>query len=1249
MTKTTIKAPTKIEKRVMRVLIILGLVSIGNFFYWFFKDDLKSNSFLYGMLLALIIFDIFRLIYIWYHYWSITIPKKPENFRKYNVDVFTTFCHGEPEDMVINTLKAIQNISYPHTTYLCDEDDNQRLKSFCHDNNIIHITRHNRKDAKAGNINNALKIAKGEICLILDPDHIPDPDFLDEVIPYFEDDTIGFVQTVQSYYNINESKVAQAAAEQTFQFYGPVMMSMNTYGTVNAIGANCVFRRKALDSIDGHAAGLSEDMHTAMKLHGKGWKSIYVPKALSAGLAPQTLSAYYKQQLKWSRGTFDLLFTAYPKLFKSFSLKQKLHYGILPFHYLAGLFFMFSFLIPIISLLFSTTPWKGNVINFGLIALPVLVSLITIRFYSQRWLIRKEERGFHILGGLLLQCTWWVYLNGVLFTLIRKNVPYLPTLKDDEDANNFSIVLPNIIIGFLCLFSVFYGLIQDFTPFSIVMSVFAIWNACILFYTIKFANGQKATDKSESLKTEESFFRHLSIKAFKFGNKIALPLVIVVLICSIVFLINNEKVRQEGYFVQSSYTKKIKYLGVFAPKEDNGISDLRKVSQISYNLSQKFDIISYYIPWNKDIENGFNWNLLDSVYQNNSMPLITWEPWLNTFEIAQDSVPHVNDLILEGSLDGYLNEFALKLKKINRPIFLRFSHEFDNPFYPWYDKRENAASKFKKAWKYVHTIFRKRGVTNVIWVWNPWKAEHIKEFFPGEDYVDWLGANILNYATFGENDYFEFKKLYESFHNEFKKLPNKPVIITELGTLQDSVHQYQWIVNAFKAMNGRFKEVDAIVYFNSHVDNNYPEGLENEGYLNWSINSQKPFVLKFKSQSTPKYLFGQLPNVKTTFKDSFNITNKLKNIKGVNFIKGKKWYEDYHVLSKENLDADFENMKAIGINAITFKDNTVYNHNVLKLTKDHGINIDFAFEIPLNLDFQTDSNECEQFKEYILESVERYKDQTHIISWHIQNDKLSNQQKEYHKPERIFQQDAYLLWLEDLLQGISKIDSRPIVVDLEVNKHAVAHAKMMMSFIKQNIVFGLIVKQPEYIHEVKDYFKRVNKGFLYSIVDLKMAEAFSLLDKGSSFYLPAWQDQYKLNYLSFNGLIDRKGFKKGDYFKAGNLINKDILDEEKLRVKILKRLNITWSGYDEIYYAMVLNEKRQWEFAAESENLIFEWSLLKLDQNGNYIGVKKVGDKPILHLIVPQNHHTYNLELSVSQGKMSYNHITTLNTPYDLE
>ncbi|WP_208809232.1 glycosyltransferase family 2 protein [Mucilaginibacter metallidurans] len=296
--------------------------------------------------------------------------------------------------MIVETLTAIQAIHYPHETFLCDEADDPYLKSVCKELGVHHITRTKKINAKAGNINNALAQSSGELCVILDPDHIPVPEFLDPIIAHFDNPEIGYVQIVQAYYNHDIGWIAKGAAQQTYQFYGPMMMCMNSYGTVQAIGANCTFRRTALESIGGHAAGLAEDMHTAMQLHARNWKSVYVPAVLTRGLVPATLSAYYKQQLKWSRGVFELLVTSYVKLFRKFNWRQKLHYGLLPLFYLSGFVFLINFSIPVISLFTDAFPLRMDFSEFLVISVPFITSVVLIRHFVQQWVMEDNERGF---------------------------------------------------------------------------------------------------------------------------------------------------------------------------------------------------------------------------------------------------------------------------------------------------------------------------------------------------------------------------------------------------------------------------------------------------------------------------------------------------------------------------------------------------------------------------------------------------------------------------------------------------------------------------------------------------------------------------------------------------------------------------------------------------------------------------------------------------------------------------------------
>ncbi|WP_299826504.1 glycosyltransferase [uncultured Pontibacter sp.] len=477
-------APKAKDVRAMRFMIMLGLLTLGLFLYWFLDKDHVGYGPLFWLLTTALGFKLLRTLHEWYHYYDVSVPVKPILKTKYTVDILTTACPGEPHSMILGTLEAIQNIRYPHTTYLCDERDDPALKAACERMGVIHVTRTVKVDAKAGNINNALRQATGDICLILDPDHVPQPEFLDEVLPYFEDPDVGFVQVVQAYSNQKESLVAYGAAEQTYSFYGPMMMGMNSYGTVQAIGANCTFRRKALDSIGGHAAGLSEDMHTAMQLHAKGWKSVYVPKILTRGLVPGTLAAYFKQQIKWARGTFELLFTVYPKLFTKFTWRQKIHYFTLPLYYLFGVFNLFDFLIPALALILAEFPWYVSLGEFVVMFMPFFCISICIRQFAQRWYHEKNEKGFHMFGGILRTGTWWIFGLGLVYAILRVKVPYIPTPKDDKPKNNFWLSLPNIMICALSLGAIMYsqykyGHVYN-NPYVQMMALFALTNVAIV-------------------------------------------------------------------------------------------------------------------------------------------------------------------------------------------------------------------------------------------------------------------------------------------------------------------------------------------------------------------------------------------------------------------------------------------------------------------------------------------------------------------------------------------------------------------------------------------------------------------------------------------------------------------------------------------------------------------------------------------------------------------------------------------------
>jgi cellulose synthase (UDP-forming) len=385
----------------------------------------------------------------WYNAFHIEQPPELEpdpSFRP-SVAIFITSAPGEPYAMFVRTLAAAREITYPHTTYLLDDTRDPKFAALAASMGAVHLELVGIPGAKAGKINAALPLTHEELVLVLDPDHIPFPNFLDRVVGFFADSEIGFVQVAQAYHNAGESFVARAAAEQTFAFYGPIMQGMHGTGTAVAIGANCTFRRAALLSIGGHGIGLAEDLVTSIRLHGAGWKSVYVPEVLSRGLVPADLGSFMKQQLKWSRGVHEVLFIDYPRLFRRLTAHQRISYFMIGSYYFVGATSLIYFTIPLLYLWLGQNPAAILLSEYVEHALPLGLFGVLIYRYMNRWLCDPvRERGWHWRGTLLKVGLWNIHLLGLLLAVARRNVPYVPTEKTRQTARFWRLARVPIVM-----------------------------------------------------------------------------------------------------------------------------------------------------------------------------------------------------------------------------------------------------------------------------------------------------------------------------------------------------------------------------------------------------------------------------------------------------------------------------------------------------------------------------------------------------------------------------------------------------------------------------------------------------------------------------------------------------------------------------------------------------------------------------------------------------------------------------------
>jgi cellulose synthase (UDP-forming) len=482
-----------IERVLVLLFVFIAFQSVLYFAVWWLSPDHRKNLLIYIPLTFATFWFLAESCVYWAYFALIRAAGAPARERTFTVDVFTTAAPGEPYEMFEQSLPALARIHYPHRTFLLDGSGDPRLAVLAESHGITRIDCTEVGGAKAGKVNHALGQTDGEIVLVIDPDHVAEPGFLDHVVDYFQDPAVGFVQVVQAYHNQKSSFVARAAAEQTYGFYGPILMGMNRIGGPLAIGANCTFRRTALASIGGHAVHLVEDFVTSIRLHAAGWKSVYVPRILARGLVPEDLRSYFGQQLKWSTGMFQVLFRMMPALFFRIPGWERLRYLIASTYYFIGVAIAINLLLPIVFLFTGIWAVEMPIRGYVLRLIPFVVLFLTIHILSQRWMRDRNERGFQLRGMLLKLGTWPVYVLALVYAVSGVAVPYLPTAKNRQSGNFLPLVIPHIAVIVLSAAGIAWALLSPLRDFdgTRLMIFFAVVNSLLMLPTVVAAFGKR--------------------------------------------------------------------------------------------------------------------------------------------------------------------------------------------------------------------------------------------------------------------------------------------------------------------------------------------------------------------------------------------------------------------------------------------------------------------------------------------------------------------------------------------------------------------------------------------------------------------------------------------------------------------------------------------------------------------------------------------------------------------------------------
>ena len=411
-------------------LIVLGLAALVFYFHWWLSYVGIAVPWLALLLAIVAVYNWSQLLLAWVLYWK--AHRRPEVHGlppALTVDLFLPI-YNEPLPVIERALRAAMQVRGRNEVWVLDDGNDEAAERLARELGARYRRRAVRKDAKAGNINAALPESTADLVAIFDIDHAPVPEFLERSLPYFEDPKIGFVQVMLSFANENESWIARASTESALDFYNPTSLGMDAVGSTTLVGSNAVIRRKALDEIGGYRPGLAEDLATSIGLHAAGWKSVYVAEPLAPGLSPSDLAAWFSQQLKWSRGVFEVVVADFPRLWSRLTRGQHLAYTVRGTYYLIGLMVGVHMLFTVLYLNggervahIDFTAYLEHI--FPLVGIALLIRQVAMRT------LRHPSVTTRILWRpmILVMATWPVYLLGLVLTVLRVPIDYRPTPK----------------------------------------------------------------------------------------------------------------------------------------------------------------------------------------------------------------------------------------------------------------------------------------------------------------------------------------------------------------------------------------------------------------------------------------------------------------------------------------------------------------------------------------------------------------------------------------------------------------------------------------------------------------------------------------------------------------------------------------------------------------------------------------------------------------------------------------------------
>lgn len=310
------------------------------------------------------------------------------------VDVYIP-TYNEPLSVVRTTVLAAMALDWPEDkvkVFILDDGRREEFRAFAESMGVGYIVRPDNNHAKAGNLNHALTKTDGELVAIFDCDHIPTRSFLTTAVGWFQrDPKCAMLQTPHHFFSPDPFErnlgTFRRVPNEGALFYGLIQDGNDFWNATFFCGSCAVIRRGPLLEVGGIAVEtVTEDAHTALKLHRRGYTTAYINETQAAGLATESLSAHVGQRIRWARGMAQIFRVDNPFLGKGLTLWQRICYANAMVHFFFGLPRLVFLTAPMAFLFFE---W--HIINAG----AIMIALYVLPYILQSNIANAHVQGEH--------------------------------------------------------------------------------------------------------------------------------------------------------------------------------------------------------------------------------------------------------------------------------------------------------------------------------------------------------------------------------------------------------------------------------------------------------------------------------------------------------------------------------------------------------------------------------------------------------------------------------------------------------------------------------------------------------------------------------------------------------------------------------------------------------------------------------------------------------------------------------------